>query len=125
MSLYSLYTGIQPPSVCQHFHFFPGGRSQWQDPCCLIIKWKLAISVVFLGINVFEILSTKMLINQSSIFDMNFVRIAEDVIFSCKKTQKELRRSAANDNLFKLFFLHPFLASKIYNNTIKNKSDIG
>ena len=36
-----------------------------------------------------------------------------------------LRRSAANDNIFKLFFLHPFLASTIYNNTIKDKFDIG
>ena len=36
-----------------------------------------------------------------------------------------LRRSAANDNIFKRFFLHPFLASTIYNNTIKNKFDIG
>ena len=36
-----------------------------------------------------------------------------------------LRRSAANDNIFKLFFLHPFLASTIYNNTIKNKFNIG
>ena len=36
-----------------------------------------------------------------------------------------LRRSAANDKIFKLFFLHPFLASTIYNNTIKNKFDIG
>ena len=35
------------------------------------------------------------------------------------------RRSAANDKIFKLFFLHPFLASTIYNNTIKNKFDIG
>ena len=30
-----------------------------------------------------------------------------------------LRRSAANDKIFKLFFLHPFLASTIYDNTIK------
>ena len=37
----------------------------------------------------------------------------------------QLRRSAANDKIFKLFFLHPFLASTIYNNTIKNKFDIG
>ena len=37
----------------------------------------------------------------------------------------DLRRSAANDKIFKLFFLHPFLASTIYNNTIKNKFDIG
>ena len=36
-----------------------------------------------------------------------------------------LRRYAANDKIFKLFFLHPFLASTIYNNTIKNKFDIG
>ena len=36
-----------------------------------------------------------------------------------------LRRSSANDKIFKLFFLHPFLASTIYNNTIKNKFDIG
>ena len=36
-----------------------------------------------------------------------------------------LRRSAADDKIFKLFFLHPFLASTIYNNTIKNKFDIG
>ena len=36
-----------------------------------------------------------------------------------------LRRSAANDKIFKLFFLHPFLASTIYYNTIKNKFDIG
>ena len=36
-----------------------------------------------------------------------------------------LRRSAANDKIFKLFFLHPFLASTIYNNKIKNKFDIG
>ena len=28
-----------------------------------------------------------------------------------------LRRAAANENLFKLFFLHPFLESKIHNNT--------
>ena len=39
--------------------------------------------------------------------------------------QSALRRSAANDKIFKLFFLHPFLASTIYNNTIKNKFDIG
>ena len=32
-----------------------------------------------------------------------------------------LRSSAVNDNLLKLFFLDPFLASKIYNNTFKNK----
>ena len=31
-----------------------------------------------------------------------------------------LRGSAANDNLFKLFFLHLFFASKIYNNTFKS-----
>ena len=37
----------------------------------------------------------------------------------------DLRRYAANDKIFKLFFLHPFLASTIYNNTIKNKFDIG
>ena len=37
----------------------------------------------------------------------------------------QLRRYAANDKTFKLFFLHPFLASTIYNNTIKNKFDIG
>ena len=36
-----------------------------------------------------------------------------------------LRRYAANDKIFKLFFLHPFLASTIYNNSIKNKFDIG
>ena len=36
-----------------------------------------------------------------------------------------LRRYAANDKIFKLFFLHPFLASTIYNNTVKNKFDIG
>ena len=36
-----------------------------------------------------------------------------------------LRRYAANDKIFKLFFIHPFLASTIYNNTIKNKFDIG
>ena len=36
-----------------------------------------------------------------------------------------LRRSAAKDKIFKLFFLHPFLASTIYNNTIKNIFDIG
>ena len=36
-----------------------------------------------------------------------------------------LRRSAANENLFKLFFLHPVLASKIHNNTFKTKSNIG
>ena len=36
-----------------------------------------------------------------------------------------LRRSAANYNISKLFFLHPFLASAIYNNTTKNKVDIG
>ena len=36
-----------------------------------------------------------------------------------------LRRYAANDKIFKLFFLHSFLASTIYNNTIKNKIDIG
>ena len=36
-----------------------------------------------------------------------------------------LRRYAANDKIFKLFFLHPFLASTIYNNTSKNKFDIG
>ena len=36
-----------------------------------------------------------------------------------------LRRSAANYKIFKLFFLHPFLASTIYNNTIKKKIDIG
>ena len=40
-------------------------------------------------------------------------------------TKTHLRRSAANDNLFKLFFLHPFLASKIFNNTFKNKSNVG
>ena len=38
---------------------------------------------------------------------------------------EDLRRPAANDNIFKLFFLHPFLAPTIYNNTIKNKFDIG
>ena len=38
---------------------------------------------------------------------------------------KCLRRSAANENLFKLFFLHPFLASTIHNNTFKTKSNIG
>ena len=37
----------------------------------------------------------------------------------------DLRRYAANDKIFKLVFLHPFLASTIYNNTIKNKFDIG
>ena len=36
-----------------------------------------------------------------------------------------LRRYAANDKIFKPFFVHPFLASTIYNNTIKNKFDIG
>ena len=36
-----------------------------------------------------------------------------------------LRRYAANDKIFKLFFLHPFLASTIYNKIIKNKFDIG
>ena len=36
-----------------------------------------------------------------------------------------LRRCAANDKIFKLFFLHPFLPSTIYNNTTKNKFDIG
>ena len=36
-----------------------------------------------------------------------------------------LRRSAANEFLFKLFFLHPFLASKIHYNTFKTKSNIG
>ena len=43
--------------------------------------------------------------------------------FSCDEVH--LRRYAANDKIFKLFFLHPFLASTIYNNTIKNKFDIG
>ena len=37
----------------------------------------------------------------------------------------DLRRSAANDNIFKLFLLHPFSASAIYNNTIENKFGIG
>ena len=37
----------------------------------------------------------------------------------------KLRRSAANDKIFKLFFLHPFLASTIYNKIIKNKFDKG
>ena len=53
--------------------------------------------------------------------------------FSCKINSKSnfreivdfqknaLRRSAANDNLFKLFFLHPILASKIYINTVKKQ----
>ena len=36
-----------------------------------------------------------------------------------------LRRSAANDKIFIFFFLHPFLAATIYDNTIKNKFDIG
>ena len=36
-----------------------------------------------------------------------------------------LRRSAANENLFKLVFLHPFLASKIHKNTFKTISNIG
>ena len=36
-----------------------------------------------------------------------------------------LKRTAANDTLFKLFFSHPFLASKIYINTFKTKSNIG
>ena len=38
--------------------------------------------------------------------------------------KKRLRRYAANDKIFKLFFLHSFLASTINNNTIKNKFDI-
>ena len=37
----------------------------------------------------------------------------------------DLRRYAANDKIIKLFFLHHFLASTIYNDTIKNKFDIG
>ena len=37
----------------------------------------------------------------------------------------ELRRSAANDNLFKLFFLHLFFTSKIYTKTFKTKIGIG
>ena len=45
------------------------------------------------------------------------------VLYKCMKFY--LRRYAANDKIFKLFFLHPFLASTIYNNTIKNKFDIG
>ena len=36
-----------------------------------------------------------------------------------KLLQSHLRRYAANDKIFKLFILHPFLASTIYNNTIK------
>ena len=36
-----------------------------------------------------------------------------------KKMFIRLRRSAAMENLFKLLFLHPFLASKIHNNTFK------
>ena len=36
-----------------------------------------------------------------------------------------LRRSAAGDKIFQLFFLHPFLALAIYNNTIEDKFDIG
>ena len=36
-----------------------------------------------------------------------------------------LRKSAVNDNIFKQIFLHPFLASTIYKNTIKNKFVIG
>ena len=43
----------------------------------------------------------------------------------CLVVYGRLRRSAANDNEFKLFFLHPFLASKIYNKTFKTKSNIG
>ena len=42
-----------------------------------------------------------------------------------KAGKRQLRRYAANDKIFKLFFLYPFLASTIYNNTIKNKFDIG
>ena len=36
-----------------------------------------------------------------------------------------LRESAANDNLFKVFFLHLLFASKLYNNTFKTKIAIG
>ena len=38
---------------------------------------------------------------------------------------RSLRRTADNEKFFNLFFLHPFLASKIHNNTFKNKSNIG
>ena len=51
-----------------------------------------------------------------------------DKQFFCNKANfkggRALRRYAANDKIFKLFFLHPFLASTIYNNTIKKKFDI-
>ena len=48
-----------------------------------------------------------------------------DIALPVGDNVEHLRRSAANDKIFKLFFLHPFLASTINNNTIKNKFDIG
>ena len=59
----------------------------------------------------------------------DFEEILEQIYTENKETimlgDFNLRRYAANDKIFKLFFLHPFLASTIYNNTIKNKFDIG
>ena len=59
--------------------------------------------------------------------DEILIHVSSEIAFSFLKnhTQFCLRRYAANDKIFKLFFLHPFLASTIYNNTIKNKFDIG
>ena len=58
--------------------------------------------------------------------EMSYMFKRSEKIISVNQAEKvHLRRSAANDKIFKLFFLHPFLASTIYNNTIKNKFDIG
>ena len=59
----------------------------------------------------------------------DFEEILEQIYTENKETimlgDFNLWRYAANDKIFKLFFLHPFLASTIYNNIIKNKFDIG
>ena len=58
-------------------------------------------------------------------FIVYFVIKHENLNTTAWESQTDLRRYAANEKIFKIFFLHPFLASTIYNNTIKNKFDIG
>ena len=44
----------------------------------------------------------------------HYVNVSVLIKFSQKTSVFTLRRSAANEKIFKLFFLHPFLASTIY-----------
>ena len=65
-------------------------------------------------------------VTSDSRFFFAFLSFAESFVFEQQTLFGiDLRRSAANDKIFKLFFLRPFLASTIYNNTIKSKFDIG